>query len=289
MLDNSGDRAALEAEVAKLWDWLRAQGLPRTAEADVGRRPPTPSTPGPTGRHTPRVASHGSCPISRSSPRSSPSGDQPHGHHRAGRRACTRGDRYQTLQGITGLGQDGDHRLDDRAGPAPDPHHRAQQVAGRPALLRAAGPLPQEPGRVLRLLLRLLPARGLPAHDRHLHREGLVHQRRDRPAAPRHHLVAPHAPRRHRRGLGVVHLRPGLARRVPRPHPRPRAWGSRSTSATCCAGSSTCSTPATTSTWCAAPSGPAATRSRSTRPTRSRRSGSRCSATPSSASCPSTS
>ena len=36
-------------------------------------------------------------------------------------------------------------------------------------------------------LLRLLPARGVPPVERHLHREGLVDQRRDRPAAPLGH------------------------------------------------------------------------------------------------------
>ena len=33
VLDNSGDRAALEAEVAKLWDWLRAAAEERRAHA----------------------------------------------------------------------------------------------------------------------------------------------------------------------------------------------------------------------------------------------------------------
>ena len=147
-----------------------------------------------------------------------PSGDQPTAIT-ALADGVRRGDPYQTLAGDHRLGQDGDHRLDDRAGPAPDAHHRAQQVAGRPALLGAAGAVPEEPGGVLRLLLRLLPARGLPPDDRHLHREGLVDQRRDRPAAPRHHVLAAHAARRHRGGLGLVHLRLGLARGVPRPHP----------------------------------------------------------------------
>ena len=66
-------------------------------------------------------------------------------------------------------------------------------------------------------------------------------------------------------------------------------WGSRSTSARCFAASSTSSTPGTTSTSSTARSAPAATPSRSTPPTRRPRSASRCSATRSSASCPSTS
>ena len=161
----------------------------------------------------------GSCPISRSSPPSSPRATSPGPSPRLadGRPA---GRPLPDAAGHHRLGEDGHDRLDDRAGPAADAHHRAEQVAGRPALLGAAGALPQEPGRVLRLLLRLLPARGVPADDRHLHREGLVHQRRDRPAPARHHLVAPDAAGRDRGGVGLLHLRPGLARRVPRPHPR---------------------------------------------------------------------
>src|ERR1039457_3624205 len=85
-------------------------------------------------------------------------------------------------------------------------------------LFRSAGPLPEEPGRVLRIVLRLLPTGGLPPFDRHLHREGLVDQRRDRPPPPRHDVLAAASPRRDRRRVGVVHLRPGIARRVPRPH-----------------------------------------------------------------------
>ena len=81
----------------------------------------------------------------------------------------------------------------------------------------------------------------------------------------------------------------GSPERVPGPHPRRSRSASSTTSGRSCASWSTCSTPATTSTWSGARSGPGATRSRSTRPTRSRRCGSRCSATPSSASCPSTS
>ncbi len=67
---------------------------------------------------------------------------------------------------------------------APDADHRAQQDAGGAALRRVQGALPRERRRVLRQLLRLLPARGLRPVDRHVHREGLDHQRRDRSHAP---------------------------------------------------------------------------------------------------------
>jgi excinuclease ABC subunit B len=62
-------------------------------------------------------------------------------------------------------------------------------------------------GRVFRLLLRLLPARGLRAAHRHLYREGLLDQRADRADAPVGDQGAAGARRRHHRRLGVVHLR----------------------------------------------------------------------------------
>ena len=61
-------------------------------------------------------------------------------------------------------------------------------------------------------LLRLLPAGSLhPAH-RHLHREGFLDQRADRPHAPLGDARAARARRRHHRRLGVVHLRHRLGR-----------------------------------------------------------------------------
>ena len=71
---------------------------------------------------------------------------------------------------------------------------------------------PGQRGRVFRLLLRLLPARGLyPAH-RHLYREGFVDQRADRPHAPCGDPRADRARRRHHRGERVLHLRYRLGR-----------------------------------------------------------------------------
>ncbi len=108
--------------------------------------------------------------------------------------------------------QDIHHGCDDRARPAAGAGDRSQQDARRSALQRVPRVLPRERGRVLRLLLRLLPARGVRPRAGPLHREGLVDQRRDRPPAPRRDGGAPGAARRRHRRLRLVHLRNRLAR-----------------------------------------------------------------------------
>ena len=80
---------------------------------------------------------------------------------------------------------------------------------------------PQQRGRVLRLLLRLLPARGLRPVEGPLHREGLGDQPGDRPAAPRRHGGAVRPARRRDRRLRVGDLRPRLAGDVQRQLPDP--------------------------------------------------------------------
>ena len=106
---------------------------------------------------------------------------------------------------------------DDRRGAAALAGDRPQQDAGRAALQRVPRVLPRQRGRVLRLLLRLLPARGLRPGPGPLHREGLLDQRRDRPPAPRGDGGAVRPPRRDHRRLGLLHLRdrlaPGLQRK----------------------------------------------------------------------------
>jgi hypothetical protein len=57
--------------------------------------------------------------------------------------------------------QDLHHGQGDRGNPAPRHHPCAQQDAGRAALRRVQGLLPRQRGRILRQLLRLLPARSL--------------------------------------------------------------------------------------------------------------------------------
>ena len=152
-----------------------------------------------------------------------------------------------------------------RGGEAPDAGHGAQQDARRAALPGVPGVLPGQRGRVLRQLLRLLPAGGLPAAVGHVHREGFVAQRRDRPAAPQRHARAVRAARRDHRRVGQLHLRPRRSGRLRRDRDQPQGRGPipprRRSSAT----SSTSSTSATTPPSPAPASGCAATSSRSSR------------------------
>ena len=115
-----------------------------------------------------------------------------------------------------GLRQDLHHGQRHPEGAEAHAGHRPQQDAGRAALQRVPRVPAGQRGGVLRQLLRLLPARGLRRGAGPVHREGLVHQRRDRPPAPRrHHLAVPPPGRRHRRQR-ELHLRSGLARGLPR-------------------------------------------------------------------------
>ena len=119
-------------------------------------------------------------------------------------------------------GQDGDHGLDDREASAPGARHRPQQDARRTALQRVPGVLPGQRGRVLRLLLRLLPAGGVCPASGPVHREGLVPERRHRAAAALGDRLAADAPRRGGGRVGLLHLRPRLAGGVARAAARAR-------------------------------------------------------------------
>ena len=118
--------------------------------------------------------------------------------------------------------EDGDDGLGDGGAQAPGARDRPQQDARRAALQRVPGVLPRERGRVLRLLLRLLPAGGVRPAGRPLHREGLLAERRHRAPAARRDELAPDAARRGGRRQRVVHLRPRLTGGVARARPDPR-------------------------------------------------------------------
>ena len=87
---------------------------------------------------------------------------------------------------------------------------------------RAARAVPAQRRRVLRLVLRLLPARGLRPADGHLHREGLLDQRRGRAAAALRDQLAAHAARRDRGLDRVLHLRSRHPAGVRRPDGPPQ-------------------------------------------------------------------
>ncbi len=122
------------------------------------------------------------------------------------------------------FGQDLHHGQGDRGDPAAGFGPRAQQDAGRAALRRVQELLPRQRGRIFRLLLRLLPARSLRAAHRHLYREGIRHQRADRPHAPLGDAGAARARRRHHRRLRLLHLWHRLGRDLHRDDFFAEAW-----------------------------------------------------------------
>ncbi|KAJ8137404.1 hypothetical protein OY671_009383, partial [Metschnikowia pulcherrima] len=88
------------------------------------------------------------------------------------------------------FGQDLHHGQGDRGTAAPGADPGAQQDPCRAALWRIQELLPRKRGGILRLVLRLLPARSLRAPVGHLYREGKLDQRGDRPDAPFGHARA---------------------------------------------------------------------------------------------------
>ncbi len=158
-----------------------------------------------------------------------PAGDQPGAIADLERRVRA-GEKHTVLLGATGTGKSATIAWLVERLQRPDAGHAAEQDAGRPVRQRVARDAAEQRGGVLRLLLRLLPARGVRPADRHLHREGLVDQRRGRAAAALGHELAAHPPGRDRGRLGVLHLRPGHPAGVRRPdgpapgrrHDRPR-------------------------------------------------------------------
>ena len=129
----------------------------------------------------------------------------------------------QTLLGVTGSGQDLHHRQGHRGRAAADAGDRAQQDAGRAALRRVPRILSAQRGGVFRLLLRLLPARGLHAGLGHLHREGFLGQRAHRADAPVGDQGAAGAQGHDHRGHRVVDLRPGRSQGLPADGAAPQA------------------------------------------------------------------
>ena len=179
----------------------------------------------------------GLCPSSASTP---PTRRRPTSRRRSTRspRSLDAGDRFTTLLGATGTGKTMTMAGVDRAGPAADARHRPQQDAGRAALQRVPHVLPRQRGRVLRLVLRLLPARGVRPEPRPLHREGLGDQPGGRPPAPRRDRRALRPPRRGHRRLRLVRSSASARRRPTTRTCRSSSRASSSTATRCCTSSS---------------------------------------------------
>ena len=139
-----------------------------------------------------------------------PAGDQDAGHRAAGRRGRGRA-RLPDPARRHRLGQDLHHGQGGRDHQPADPGAVPQQDPGGAALPGVQGVLPVQRRRVLRLVLRLLPARGLCPVVGHLHREGDLDQRGDRPAPAVGYPLALRAPRCAHRRLGELHLRSRFA------------------------------------------------------------------------------
>ena len=127
-----------------------------------------------------------------------------------------RGDRFQTLLGVTGSGKTMTMANVIKAARPADVGPLAQQDARRATLRGDQELLPAQRRRVLHLVLRLLPARSLRPDDRHVHRKRRVDQRGHRsPAAPRD-IEPDGARRRHHRRYGVGNLWPRRSGVIPR-------------------------------------------------------------------------
>ena len=118
-----------------------------------------------------------------------------------------RGERTQVLLGVTGSGKTFTMAkvIEETQRPAlilaPN-KTLAAQLYGEMKIV-----LPRQCGGIFRLLLRLLPAGSLCAAHRHLHREGDLGQRADRPDAPFGDAGAAGARRRDHRRVRLLHLR----------------------------------------------------------------------------------
>ena len=151
-----------------------------------------------------------------------PAGDQPKAIVELAA-SIERGNRFQTLLGITGSGKTRDDRLDDREGPASHPRHRAEQVARRPAGRRSSAS--SSPTTAVEYFVSYYdyyqPEAYIPSTDTYIEKDSSINEEIDR---LRHSTTASaaHPPGRHRRRLGLLHLRAGIARGVRGTAPRHR-------------------------------------------------------------------
>ena len=190
-------------------------GRPRGAPLSERRSRADAPRDGPSKR-APRPATLGPVPKFKLNSAYTPTADQPKAIEELAE-GVEAGEQFLTLLGATGTGKTFTMAGDDRgacSGPALVIAHNKTLAAQLCNEFREF--FPDDAGRVLRLLLRLLPARGLRPGAGPLHREGLDGQRRDRPPAPRRDRGAVRPPRRDHRRLGLLHLRDRLAGALPR-------------------------------------------------------------------------
>ena len=140
-----------------------------------------------------------------------PSGDQPQAIEKLAR-GVEEGLRYQTLLGVTGSGKTFTMAKTIEAVQKPTLVMAPNKTLAAQLASELKEFFPNNSVVYFVSLLRLLPARGLRALVRHVHREGRLHQRGGGEAAPRGHVGLALAARLHRGGLGVVHLRHRHAR-----------------------------------------------------------------------------
>ncbi len=141
-----------------------------------------------------------------------PAGDQPTAIKELIEGISDNGEVNQVLLGVTGSGKTFTMAKVIETDPAAGAGARAQQDPRRPAVRGVQELLSRQCGRIFRQLLRLLPARGLCAAVRYLHREGKLGERGDRPHAPLGDAVAAGARRRDHRRLGQLPLRHRIGR-----------------------------------------------------------------------------
>ena len=128
------------------------------------------------------------------------------GHRPAGRAARGGSGALRTARDHW-LGQDLRHGQSHREVADTDAYPLTQQDARSAAVARDERAVPGERGRVLRELLRLLPARGLHPRARPLHRQGAADERAHRAGALLDCGLAGLASRRHHSRHGLNHLR----------------------------------------------------------------------------------
>ena len=126
-------------------------------------------------------------------------------------RASTRGERYLTLLGATGTGKTMTMAATVEAVQKPALVIAHNKTLAAQLCNEFRTYFPAQRGRVLRLLLRLLPARGVRPEQGPLHREGLGDQPGDRPPAALGDGGAVRPARRADRRQRLVHLRPRIA------------------------------------------------------------------------------